>query len=286
LVFQKANEMKRLPLLISLLLMALTTVKAQPDLKEVIRKQSEIAVGLKDAVEGFAQKTGGEDISYHSTRQDCQKAMLVRATDGKMSIDWRTPVMKSVTPGAGIRLFLIAGMSLQGYEMNGSDPGFEVSINGKPFFHFRNRMGDSWKVDGPGGSFMQFETVILDQANDGFGYAAIYLPGNMFEPGKPLNIRITGDPSGSQHWFMVFQCPDALAWFRKKTSIDNWFDIRLTEAGGHPDASLTVPATWAGHTTVITPGNGKPVSVRIPDSTTTSLAVHIPLPSGCTSVSI
>ncbi len=49
------------------------------------------------------------------TRQDCPNAGLVRATDGKTSISWETPLITLNPEVKEVQLFLIAGMSLAGY---------------------------------------------------------------------------------------------------------------------------------------------------------------------------
>jgi len=254
--------MKRFHLFLPALLISFSVVYSQPNLKEMIRSQSRIAADLKNPVEGFGRKLSGEDIVYHSTRQDCQNALLVRATDGNMSISWETPPIHPGPDTQEIQLFLIAGMSLQGYEMQGVDPGFRVLINDKPYFHFSNKMGETWTTGGPGDSRMLFETVFKDQANDGFGYARIVLPVNKIEPGKPVKVTITGDSSASRHWFMVFQCTDGLDWFVRKTRIDGWFDIQLVNTGKKWQGKVVAPENRAENPAEISFDGGKPQKLK------------------------
>lgn len=277
--------MKLISTCLIVLLLTFSASFSQPNLKEIIKKQSLIAGDLKNPAEGFASKISGEDIVYHSTRQDCQNALLVRATDGKMSIAWETDALNAAGPDTEVQIFLIAGMSLAGYDIKGVDPGFQVFINDKSFFHFKNGMGENWSVDGPSGSRMIFQTVIKDQANDGFGYARIVLPASLLESGKPVSIKIQGDASGTRHWFMVFQCTDALNWFLKKTAIDGWFDIQLTRTEGKLKGLLIAPETWTGKTTEISGNKGKPQKVTFTRQQEAATA-GFSLPDATTSIAI
>jgi alpha-mannosidase len=277
--------MKRCVFCMILLVINLNFAYSQPNLKETIKIQSRIAGELNNPVEGFGTKISGEDILYNSARQDCRNALLVRATDGNMSISWATPVIGRNPSGKDLQLFLIAGMCLQGYDNKGVDPGFEVLINGKPFFHFKNSMGENWTIQGPGGSRMVFNTVLKDQANDGFGYARIDIPASMAEAGKSINIQILGDSSGARHWFMVFQCPDALDWFLKKTSIDGWFDVKLSQANGKISGIVQAPLTWAGKTVELTGNEGTPQKIILVGRENEATA-NFNLPMSTTSMSI
>lgn len=277
--------MKRIALFPVLFLVSFTGSYPQTDLKELVRNQSRIAGDLINPVEGFARKLSGQDIQYHSTRQDGKNALLVRATDGKMEIAWETPVVQVDTGFNEVQLFLIAGMSLQGYEIKGVDPGFQVFINDKPFFHFKNSMGENWKITGPDGSRMIFQTVMKDQANDGFGYARIVLPASCVESGRPVRIKIAGDPSGSQHWFMVFQCTDALDWFMKKTSVDGWFDIRIARTETRLNGLMHAPATWTGLQAEIKENSGKSQNITLTKKDSEAMA-GFSLPLTTTAISV
>jgi alpha-mannosidase len=251
---------------------------SQTNLKDMIKIQARIAGEMNVAVEGFGRKISGEDITYQSTRSDCQNALLVRATDGTMNITWESSVIKPDTDAKEIELFLIAGMSLQGYSTKGVDPGFSVLINEKTFFHFKNSMGENWMVTGPSGSRMVFQAVIKDQANDGFGYARMILPTALLEKGKPVSIRIVGDASETRHWFMIFQCTDGLDWFMKKTKIDTWFDLSLTESAGRYLGKIAAPETWAGKKVEVIPNSGVIQKVTLPEkNSVASSSFFIPL---------
>ena len=277
--------MKRIPILLLAVISNISVAFAQPNLKEIIKIQSRIAGELNNPAEGFARKISGEDILYTSPRQDCQNAMLVRATDGTMNISWETPALNAASGAKEVQLFLIAAMSLQGYSTKGIDPGFQVFINEKLYFHFRNSMGENWTVKGPGGSSMMFQTVMKDQANDGFGYARIIMPASDLVQSRPLNIRIAGDASGSRHWFMVFQCTDALEWFRNKTSIETWFDINLAADETKLNGRLLAPANWAGQVAEIAGDGGKPLRLILGKSEGQSTATFT-LPSATSLISL
>ncbi len=255
--------MKRLILFIFAFSVPVLLADAQSSLKDIIKSQSSIAGELRNPAEGFGRKLSGEDITYGSTRQDCQNALLVRATDGFMTISWETPQIKIDPATKEVEFFLIAGLSLQGYDIKGVDPGFQVFINDKPLFHFKNSMGENWTITGPEASRMIFQTVFKDQANDGFGYARIVLPVSMLEGGKPVQVKIVGDAAGSRHWFMVFQCTDGLDWFLRKTAIDGWFDVQLTHSEGKWNGVLTAPENLAGETFKLITNSNTPQKIAL-----------------------
>ncbi len=277
--------MKRLPLFLTALLVLFNGAYSQPNLKDIIKRQSQIAGELRNPVEGFARRISGEEIAYTSPRQDCPNALLVRATDGKMSIVWETPAINVSGDVKEIQVFLITAMSLQGYSTKAVDPGFTVSINNKPYFHFKNSQGENWSVNGPGGSSMLFQTVFKDQVGDAFGYSRIILPVSQVEPGKPLKINITGDASDTRHWFMGFQCTDALDWFHRKTQIETWFEIHLAKSGDKFNGTIDAADNWAGQPVEISGNSGKSQKLALIKQNNQALASFV-IPSGTTGFSI
>ena len=71
-----------------MILLTFHNVKAQ--FKEAIQMQQQITAQSGDWLEGYAETVSGELIDYHSTRDDCSVALITRATDGKMAIEWKT----------------------------------------------------------------------------------------------------------------------------------------------------------------------------------------------------
>ena len=41
-------------------------------------------------VNGFDRKISGDDYSYHSSISGVEKSLIIRATDGKYSMEWQT----------------------------------------------------------------------------------------------------------------------------------------------------------------------------------------------------
>ncbi|MFO7616533.1 MAG: hypothetical protein R6V75_04710, partial [Bacteroidales bacterium] len=247
--------MKR-SLLFSFLLALASVAIGQVDIREMVIQQSKLAGELSGAFEGFAQKLTGEDINYHSTRPDCPLALLVRATDGQMSASWEGAAPVIPAGQTEVQFFLITGMSLKGYDLSGQNPGFTLMMNGRPLFHFTSDLGRDWAVEGPEGSRMTFGTFFVDMHGDAFGYSRIILPASLVPPGQPVRFSITGDEAGSQHWFMVFQCPDGLQWFLNKADADTWFELTLRTAGRQTEAILRLPSSLAGTRVKGTASNG------------------------------
>jgi len=214
---------------------------SQYDFADRVTRQVILANRLQHAFEGFNRKISGADIQYHSTRQDCANALLVRATDGKNPIVWTTEPIRYDSPNDTITLFFIAGMSLQGYNLKGLEPGFSVRLNGQSYFHFYNKNGEEWQVEGRDHSRMEFHTFKKDQYGDAFGYALIHLKAGTLPAGQPVQMQIQGDASGSQHWFMIFQCVDGLQWFKKKAATDNWFNLSVVRDSNYWQLDITTP---------------------------------------------
>lgn len=236
------NSLKNL--ITFLVLFSALNLSGQNDIRELVKKQSALASRLTFASEGFGSKLSGEDITYHSTRTDCPLALLVRATNGIMAIEWESGLAKPDSGAQEACFFLITGMSQKGYAMNSSEPGFSVFVNGHPYFHFNNHLGLDWTSTGPDNSRMVFNGFITDQYGDSFGYTTIYIPVSELDASGRVRFRIVGDKAGSQHWFMVFQCPDGLAWFNKKAKSDNWFELDMSEDNGRIEAALSLPASF------------------------------------------
>lgn len=152
---------------------------------------------------GYARTIAGEVMGYHSSYPDATSALLVRATDGTMSIEWET---ESVPPGfsAPEATFIwLCGM--------GSQKGahrFDLAIDGRPAFSFRSAKdaGDkAWDLDGRGGARLSFRAAMVDQFGELFGFMTLRLPRADVHPGRPLRLKVTGENGGSRDWHMVFR---------------------------------------------------------------------------------
>jgi alpha-mannosidase len=161
--------------------------------------------------QGYAKTIGGETIGYHSPYPDATSALLVRATDGTMAIEWETaPVPGDF--GEPFATFLwMSGLATQ----KGAHR-FVLSVNGEPLLTFRTGKDTSdkeWTLPGANGATLSFKTTLVDQFQELFGFMTLKLPKSMLRPGSPVRLKVTGENGGSRDWFMVFQY-DLKPWVR------------------------------------------------------------------------
>ena len=237
-----------------LLLTPVQTLGAQT--REIIKRQQRLdsecveGAGCAAFVEGYAATIRGELINYHSVRDDCTAALLTRATDGEMPIEWTTAPVPADRAAGGAVFFWLSGADLTGVEQS-----FFVFVNGHFRFEFRSSQKEEWAVDGLDGGRLAFSVFSRDQHGDGFGYMRLHAPTEWLTPGEPLTIKIVGQNGGSPTWFMVFECSDALAHFRAKCATEAWCDLTLQPRGDHQTMTIAAPLSWVDRTVSYTIGS-------------------------------
>lgn len=156
-------------------------------------------------LKGYARTIAGETLGYHSPYPDATSALLVRAADGTMAIEWETePVPAS---GAGAEPFLTF-VWMCGLATGKGAHKFDLSIDGKPAFSFRTSRDATernWEILGPDGASLAFRTTMVDQFDELFGFMFLKLPRLTVQPGRPLRLKVVGENGGSRDWHMVFQ---------------------------------------------------------------------------------
>ncbi len=156
-------------------------------------------------VSGYDSSISGESMGYHSSDPAVNHALIVRATDGKQAIEWKT-ARSPVAPPADPKAYVwMAGV--------GSAKGahrFTLSVNGDSVlsFHTANTPADKhWSVEGKNGAMLTFNAEMADDFGDLFGNMVLLLPGTMANGGEPLTMRMTGENGNSGDWVMVFEHP-------------------------------------------------------------------------------
>ncbi|MFO7721600.1 MAG: glycoside hydrolase family 38 C-terminal domain-containing protein, partial [Bacteroidales bacterium] len=153
-------------------------------------------------VNGFDQKIKGDDFHYHSSVPVARESLLIRATDGKSSMEWATsPVPVKVTT-EHITFGWLAGI--------GSSPGFAsfgLAVNGVPKFTFHADGSDQWNLKAEDGSSLWFSKDMTDQHGDRFGFMFLTIPAKLLREGEAVKIRVTGSRAGKTSWYMTFRFP-------------------------------------------------------------------------------
>ena len=154
-------------------------------------------------LKGYVRTIAGEAMGYHSPYPDATAALIVRATDGTMAIEWETAPVPAGFDAPFATFVWMCGM--------GTGKGahrFDMSIDGRPAFAFHSGKDSSdraWIIQGAGEASLSFRTTLVDQFQELFGFMFLKLPKSALRPGKPLRLRVVGENGGSRDWHMVFQ---------------------------------------------------------------------------------
>lgn len=156
--------------------------------------------GTPDPVPGYASTVSGATITYPSPVASMRNALIARATDGTSAIAWKT----ETAPAGGVTFIWLAG-----FGCNIGSQTFTLAVNGKDAASFTTAPTEGWKINGAGGTRLEFTLVLVDRNKDRFGLMRLTLPAGTYEPGKPVECRITGEAAKSSAWVMTFTHPIA-----------------------------------------------------------------------------
>ncbi|MCI0493762.1 hypothetical protein L0Z72_02050 [candidate division KSB1 bacterium] len=149
---------------------------------------------------GFARSISGQDFNYYSCHPDVRSALLSRATDGKMAVEWETESIPANYRESFATFIWIAGLG-----SNIAEKKFELFLNDKYCLTFSSSPEKNWAIIGKNDIELSFQTMMVDQYTDLFGYMYLKVPAKILSPQKPLQLKVVGEAAGSNAWFMVFQ---------------------------------------------------------------------------------
>ena len=159
----------------------------------------------KDWLKGYGRTLAGAEMTYHSPYPDITSALISRASDGAMAVEWETEALPADWKGGPATFVWLAG-----HATGKGGHRFDLAVDGKAALSFRTSADASrreWREEGAGGVALSFETVMVDQFDELFGFMWLEVPAALLRPGRPLTLRVTGEKAGSNDWFMVF-CDD------------------------------------------------------------------------------
>ena len=152
---------------------------------------------------GYGRTLAGAEISYHSPYPDISSALISRASDGTMAVEWETEAVPADWKGGPATFVWLAGLAT-----GKGGHRFDLVVDGKETLRFGTSSDSSrreWRETGTGGLSLSFKTVMVDQFDELFGFMWLEVPEALLRPGRPLWLRITGEPAGSNDWVMVFR---------------------------------------------------------------------------------
>jgi alpha-mannosidase len=157
---------------------------------------------------GYRTSISGQVLGYHSSHPDADQALLSRANKEAHSIVWETDTLAGATPDEFYHFIWLAGLERSGWGESKTGHRFDLLINGKQWFTFKNFKDSTdrdWHVSGKDGSELSFKAQMADRFGDLFGYMFMKLPKKDFTPGRALQLQVNGDNGDSPEWYMTFQ---------------------------------------------------------------------------------
>lgn len=152
------------------------------------------------AVNGFAEAVLGQEIDYHSSIPDVNHALITRASEQPMPVEWLSAPLPQDHTGGAV-LVWPAGMSTAkgGHR-------FTITVDGTRTISFRTPGAkDTVAVDiDENGMKLRFYASLTDHFGDHFGTMMLALPPEMCRAGQPVRLRLEGERAGSADWVMTF----------------------------------------------------------------------------------
>ncbi|HOW86431.1 MAG TPA: hypothetical protein P5119_11250 [Candidatus Aminicenantes bacterium] len=156
-----------------------------------------------DWLRGYGRTIAGAEIIYHSPYPDIRSALICRASAGAGTVEWETEAVPDGRPAGPATFVWLAGLAT-----GKGGHRFDLEIDGRPALSFRTSADAtrrSWRETGPQGAALRFETLMVDQFDELFGFMRLEVPAALLRPGRPLRLRVRGEEAGSNDWFMVFR---------------------------------------------------------------------------------
>jgi alpha-mannosidase len=226
--------------------------------KASVEQRIRILRQVEGCTEGFAEALSGDTIVYPRLRSDVPEALLTRATTGKMEMGWRSaPVALSPLPFVS---FVVAA----GFDRERA-PGhrFAMSVDGSKLFEFSTGDSETWSVNRPDGSQLDFDGVMSDQHGDVFGYLRITIPTSRVAAGRPAEFQVVGEKAGSNAWFMVFKDRGVIPFLRETVDNEAYLDLTIEPAGGGAHFTAVAASSWAGRELRLAADNGNEGSASL-----------------------
>lgn len=186
--------------------------------------------------QGYARTVRSEKIMYHSPYPGQLPALLVRATDGKMVAEWFTQEVPVDFKGREATFVLLGGMAT-----NKGSHKFFLTVNESSTVTFTSAPDSGrrkFEAGNADGLRLSFETVMVDQFDELFGYFYLKVPARFLKPGQPLRLKLTAESGGSSDWVMIFEQPlaswarlKALPALRRTTPVSQPLLLEISHAG-------------------------------------------------------
>lgn len=159
---------------------------------------------------GFSKTLSGDKLFYFSGNPKANHALITRASDGNMSVEWQTAPVQIIAGSSHVSLVWLAGINC-----NSNEQPFDLELNGQKILTFSTRYSKEWTQKGEQGSSLKFSALHQDSNADLFGYMFLTIPSNKLKHGNSATLKITGQNKNTNNWMMVFEYPNVLNDFQE-----------------------------------------------------------------------
>jgi hypothetical protein len=179
--------------------------------------------------QGYARPVSGEVLVYPWAYPGQVEALLSRATDGRMAVEWEGEALPA-GPGDGIVTYLWHAGTASGYGAH----RFILFVNDRlcaTFTSGQTTADREWSVRGEGAATLWFKTTRVGTFNELFGFMWLTAPRSLFGTGAP-RFRVVGEAADSQDYYLG-----------PKEPVRSWVRVRPEEAvlaGGHRAVRLEI----------------------------------------------
>ena len=237
--------------------------------RESVERNALVLQDLRGCLEGYAEAISGEVINYARIRDDRPEALITRATNGRMAIEWRSQRVPAGILGSEVCFVVSAGVMARPNTLF----RFRLFVNGVADCAFSTLDTLSWEAKDSSGIRLVFDGVMRDQHTDAFGYLRIYVPARLITPGRPVEFRAVGDSAGSRVWFMIFKDAGVRDYLSERTANEGFCDLTLEPNARQYDVRFRAPSSWAERYMTYTLGDGsaQPMKINADSSDATSV---------------
>jgi putative alpha-1,2-mannosidase len=154
-------------------------------------------------LKGWMKSDSGEHIDYHSSYPYVRSALLARATDGTMAVEWQTEPLP-VNKKAATAIFMWAA----GLACGKGGHRFDLLVNGQKWLSFntaRDTSQTQWSVKAENGAELTFVPQRRDRYDDLFGNMYLKVPPALQKGGQALSLKVVGEKGNSPDWYMTFE---------------------------------------------------------------------------------
>jgi alpha-mannosidase len=152
---------------------------------------------------GYSKSLTGKSMSYHCFHSEASQALLARVKTNENRISWMTDEIP-VGQGNECTFVWIAAVC----RSKSRSHKFDLYINGEYSLTLRTiLLGDKsqFPIVGQHGVKLNFQTMMIDQFDDEFGWMFLTIEKDKYKEGTPLTMEWIGAEAGNQDWLMVFE---------------------------------------------------------------------------------